>query len=80
MHNAIPLSLAALIAVAIIVIGCFYLMVEKRLDALGVNIANSQPAESWNERIADVTFHRCTPSTIHTYLVKYEPVACLLSV
>ena len=25
MHNAIPLTLAALVAVAIIVIGCFYL-------------------------------------------------------
>jgi hypothetical protein len=25
MHNAIPLSVAALMAVAIIVIGCFYL-------------------------------------------------------
>jgi len=31
MHNAIPLILAALIAVAIIVIGCFYLASPKRI-------------------------------------------------
>jgi len=31
MHNAIPLSLAALMAVAIIVIGCFYLISPKRM-------------------------------------------------
>ena len=31
MHNAIPLSLAALIAVAIIVIGCFYLVSPERI-------------------------------------------------
>ena len=31
MHNAIPLSLAALIAVAIIVIGCFYLISPERM-------------------------------------------------
>ncbi len=31
MHNAIPLSLAALIAVAIIVIGCFYLVSPERM-------------------------------------------------
>ena len=31
MHNAIPLSLAALIAVAIIVIGCFYLISPERI-------------------------------------------------
>ena len=31
MHNAIPLSLAALMAVAIIVIGCFYLVSPKRM-------------------------------------------------
>jgi hypothetical protein len=30
MHRAIPLSLAALIAVAIIVIGCFYLVSPER--------------------------------------------------
>jgi uncharacterized protein DUF4267 len=30
MHNAIPLSLAALMAVAIIVIGCFYLISPER--------------------------------------------------
>ena len=33
MHNAIPLSLAALIAVGVIVIGCFYLVSPER--ALG---------------------------------------------
>src|SRR5262249_2957631 len=32
MHNAIPLSLAALIAVAIIVIGCFYLVSPERIS------------------------------------------------
>ncbi len=31
MHNAIPLSLAALMAVAIIVIGCFYLASPERI-------------------------------------------------
>jgi uncharacterized membrane protein len=31
MHNAIPLSLAALMAVAIIVIGCFYLLSPQRI-------------------------------------------------
>jgi len=31
MHNAIPLSLAALMAVAIIVIGCFYLVSPERM-------------------------------------------------
>jgi uncharacterized membrane protein len=30
-HNAIPLSLAALMAVAIIVIGCFYLLSPERM-------------------------------------------------
>ncbi len=32
MHNAIPLSLAALMAVAIIVIGCFYLASPDRIS------------------------------------------------
>ena len=32
MHNAIPLSLAALMAVAIIVIGCFYLISPERIS------------------------------------------------
>ena len=32
MHNAIPLSLAALMAVAIIVIGCFYLLSPERVS------------------------------------------------
>jgi hypothetical protein len=32
MHNAIPLSLAALIAVGIIVIGCFYLVSPERIS------------------------------------------------
>ena len=32
MHDAIPLSLAALIAVAIIVIGCFYLLSPERIS------------------------------------------------
>ena len=32
MHNAIPLSLAALMAVAIIVIGCFYLLSPERIS------------------------------------------------
>ena len=32
MHNAIPLSLAALMAVAIIVIGCFYLVSPERIS------------------------------------------------
>jgi hypothetical protein len=32
MHNAIPLSVAALIAVAIIVIGCFYLVSPERIS------------------------------------------------
>jgi hypothetical protein len=31
MHNAIPLSLAALMAVAIMVIGCFYLVSPERM-------------------------------------------------
>ena len=31
MHNAIPLSLAALMAVAIIVIGCFYVLSPERM-------------------------------------------------
>ena len=31
MHNAIPLSLAALMAVAIIVVGCFYLVSPERM-------------------------------------------------
>jgi uncharacterized membrane protein len=31
MHNAIPLSVAALVAVAIIVIGCFYLASPERM-------------------------------------------------
>jgi uncharacterized membrane protein len=31
MHNAIPLSVAALVAVAIIVIGCFYLVSPQRM-------------------------------------------------
>ena len=33
MHNAIPLSLAALMAVAIIVIGGFYLVAPERMTA-----------------------------------------------
>jgi hypothetical protein len=33
MHNAIPLSLAALLAVAIIVIGCFYVVSPERMTA-----------------------------------------------
>ena len=32
MHNAIPLTLAALVAVAIIVIGCFYLASPERIS------------------------------------------------
>ena len=32
MHNAIPLFLAALIAVAVIVIGCFYLLSPQRVS------------------------------------------------
>jgi len=32
MHNAIPLILAALIAVGIIVIGCFYLVSPERIS------------------------------------------------
>ena len=32
MHNAIPLSLAALMAAAIIVIGCFYLLSPERIS------------------------------------------------
>jgi hypothetical protein len=32
MHNAIPLSLAALMALAIIVIGCFYLVSPERVS------------------------------------------------
>ena len=37
MHNAIPLSLAALMAVAIIVIGCFYLVSpERRTGSFGL--------------------------------------------
>jgi len=32
MHNAIPLSVAALIAMAIIVIGCFYLVSPERIS------------------------------------------------
>jgi len=32
MHNAIPLSLAALIAMAIIAIGCFYLVSPERIS------------------------------------------------
>ena len=32
MHNAIPLTLAALIAVGIIVIGCFYLLSPERIS------------------------------------------------
>jgi len=32
MHNAIPLSVAALIAVGIIVIGCFYLLSPERIS------------------------------------------------
>jgi Domain of unknown function (DUF4267) len=32
MHNAIPLSLAALMAVAIMVIGCFYLVSPERIS------------------------------------------------
>jgi uncharacterized membrane protein len=32
MHNAIPLSLAALLAVAIIAIGCFYLVSPERIS------------------------------------------------
>jgi hypothetical protein len=32
MHNAIPLILAALLAVAIIVIGCFYLLSPERIS------------------------------------------------
>ena len=32
MHNAIPLTLAALIAVGIIVIGCFYLVSPERIS------------------------------------------------
>jgi hypothetical protein len=31
MHNAIPISLAALMAVAIIIIGCFYLISPERM-------------------------------------------------
>src|ERR1700752_405219 len=34
MHNAIPLAVAALIAVAIIVIGCFYLVTPGRISAI----------------------------------------------
>ena len=34
MRNAIPLSLAALMAVAIVVIGCFYLVSPERMTRL----------------------------------------------
>ena len=37
MHNAIPLSLAALMAVAIIVIGCFYLVSPERISGSSVS-------------------------------------------
>jgi Domain of unknown function (DUF4267) len=38
MHNAIPLSLAALLAVAITVIGCFYLVSPERMTgSFGLN-------------------------------------------
>ena len=33
MHNAIPLTVAALVAVGIIVIGCFYLVSPKRISS-----------------------------------------------
>ena len=44
MHNAIPLSLAALIAMGIIVIGCFYLASPERiLGSFGLKPPASDP-------------------------------------
>ena len=44
MHNAIPLSLAALMAVAIIVIGCFYLASPERMTgSFGLKPPASDP-------------------------------------
>ena len=37
MHNAIPLFLAALLAVGIIVIGCFYLLSPERISGTFVS-------------------------------------------
>ena len=47
MHNAIPLILAALIAVAIIVIGCFYLASPERISA---SFGLKPPASDANTR------------------------------
>ena len=45
MHNAIPLFLAALMAVGIIVIGCFYLVSPERISAtFGLKMPN--PADA----------------------------------
>jgi len=49
MHNAIPLILAALIAVAIIVIGCFYLASPERiLGGFGLRLpASDADTRAW---------------------------------
>ena len=44
MHNAIPLSLAALIAVSVFVIGCFYLVSPERISgSFGLKPPASDP-------------------------------------
>jgi Domain of unknown function (DUF4267) len=47
MHNALPLSLAALMAVAIIVIGCFYLVSPERMTG---SFGLKQPASDADTR------------------------------
>ena len=43
MHNALPLILAALLAVGIIVIGCFYLVSPERITGtFGLKLAASE--------------------------------------
>jgi hypothetical protein len=49
MHNAIPLSLAALLAVAIIVIGCFYVVSPERMTgSFGLKLpASDADTRAW---------------------------------
>ena len=49
MHSAIPLSLAALLAVAIIVIGCFYVVSRERMTgSFGLKLpASDADTRAW---------------------------------
>ena len=52
MHNAIPLSLAVLVSVAIIVIGCFYLTSPQRiLGGFGLKPPAPKRLMPWSQAV-----------------------------